>query len=120
MFVVDEGTVGPQLPRDFLSRQQFAGALQKHEEHLKGLHVHFNADTLLAKLSRCRVCFKHSEAIASSLPWVRHVFGPVYLIRARFEDIVEGTTPHIINRCSHLLREKQSSPGEPPCLASKT
>ncbi len=114
MLVVDEGSVGPEVLRDFLSRQEFARPLQKHQEDLEGLDVQLNADTLFAKLSRCGVGFKHSEAIApclgrGSVMLSRSVYPILRLIRRSF---AEWTTSHNSNRCSHLHGEKQSSPRE--------
>ena len=33
---IDEGAVGPELPRDFFAREQFAGPVEKHESTWKG------------------------------------------------------------------------------------
>lgn len=47
MFGIDEGSVRPQLPCDFLARQQLAGPLQKQAEQLKGLRVQLDAGSRL-------------------------------------------------------------------------
>ncbi len=72
MLVVDEGAVGPKLTGDFFTGEELAGALEEHEEDLKGLDVDLDTDTLAAKLSGGCVGLEDSEAIAPSLPWVGH------------------------------------------------
>ena len=64
MLVINECPVGPQLLRDFFAREQLARPAKKHKEHLERLRVQFDKDSLPAKLSRGRVCFKCSEAVA--------------------------------------------------------
>ena len=39
MFVVNKCPIRPQLPADFLARQQLAGPLQQHAKHLKRLRA---------------------------------------------------------------------------------
>jgi hypothetical protein len=63
VLVVDEGSVGPELAGDFFSRQQLAGSIQEHDEHLEGLGVQLDADALSAKLTQGGVSFKYSEAV---------------------------------------------------------
>jgi hypothetical protein len=83
MFVVDEGAVGPEFARDLLARQQLAGPVYQHQEHLERLGIELDANALAAKLTRSGVCFKCSEAIAPRWPWVRHLSCPMYPITGR-------------------------------------
>ena len=64
VFVVDEGTVGPELAGDFFAGEEGSGLLEEHAEDLEGLGVELDADALLAELSGGSVGFKDSEAIA--------------------------------------------------------
>jgi hypothetical protein len=47
---------------DFLSRDDFSRLVQHQHENLKGLVLQPYANTLLAKLARSEIHFKHSEA----------------------------------------------------------
>jgi hypothetical protein len=55
MFVVNKSSVGPQLPADFLSRQQLAGPLQQQAKHLKRLRVQLDPEPISCE----------------ALPWLR-------------------------------------------------
>src|SRR3954454_8461955 len=63
VFVVDHRSLRPQLPADFLPRQQLARPVQKQEKELQGLGVQLDTHTLAAKLSARRICFKDAESI---------------------------------------------------------
>ena len=49
---------------DLLAGEQFARALQKHDQNLKWLGVQFDANSLAAKLACDGIDFKHTEAVA--------------------------------------------------------
>jgi len=51
VLVVDEGAFGPEFAGDFFAGEQLAGAFEQHEQHLKGLDVYLDANSLLAQLS---------------------------------------------------------------------
>jgi hypothetical protein len=53
-----------EFAADLLARQHFAGPLQEHTEHLKGLGIQPDSNPLPAKLSGGSVHFKRSEAKA--------------------------------------------------------
>src|ERR1017187_7284945 len=77
MLKINKCPVGPKLPRDFLSRQQLAGPLQQHEQHLKRLRMQLHPESLPAQLSRGRVRFKNTKEIAPCWSCVRHVLASV-------------------------------------------
>jgi len=81
VLVVDKGSVGSQFAGDFFTREQLAGPVEEHEEHLEGLGIQLNAQALAAKLSRGGVHLKDSEAIAlcrlRAGAVFRHGFGSV-------------------------------------------
>ncbi len=83
VFVVDEGSVGPQLAGDLFSGEEFAWPLQEHEEDLEGLGVQLDADALTAEFAQWCVCFKYSEAVAPVWLWVGHVSCQVYSSECR-------------------------------------
>ena len=118
MLRIDESSVGPQLSGDFLSSQQFAGPLQKHDQHLEGLRVQLDADSLPAKLARDSVCFKCSEAIAPGWHGVRHVSCRVYPIALSILDFPQGTTSRKSNGCNRL-EVRINLFNETPCIACK-
>jgi hypothetical protein len=69
-----------------LSREHLTRSLQQHDQHLEGLRVQLDADSLFAKLSRGSVCFKYSEAIALGWPWFHHVVRRVYPIARSIQE----------------------------------
>jgi hypothetical protein len=64
VFVVNEGSVGPECSGDLFASQELAGPLQEHEEHLEGLSIEFDADAFSTKLAEGAVGFEYSEAVA--------------------------------------------------------
>ena len=69
MFVVDKGSVGPECAGDLFASEEFAGPLQKHEEHLEGLSVEFDTNAFSTKLAKGAVGFEYSEAVAPGWLW---------------------------------------------------
>jgi len=63
---------------DLLARQQLAWPVEEHQEHLEGLGVQLDAQTLAAKLSCGGVHLKDSEAITlcrlRAVAFFRHGF----------------------------------------------
>ena len=118
MFVVNKSSVGPQLPGDFLSRQQLTGPLQQQAQHLKRLCVQLDPESISAKLSRGYVCFKCAEAIAPCWLCIRHAhasvtdhaLNPVPLPNVQlFASLISAITCTVRNL---------SSTSEIPCIAS--
>ncbi len=81
VLVVDKGAVGPELAGDLFASEELAGAVEEHDQDLKGLGVQLDANALAAQLARSGVGFKDSEAIADGWALIGHVSCPVYSSR---------------------------------------
>lgn len=77
MLEVNEGSVWPELARDLLAGEEFAGAVEQQAEYLEGLCIELDADALAAELASGCVGFECSKAIAPRWLWVGHVVSSV-------------------------------------------
>src|SRR6266849_1628029 len=51
----------PELPSEFLARDQVAGTLQKNSQHLDGLTLQAQLDATFSQLSRLEIQFERVE-----------------------------------------------------------
>ena len=72
VFVVDEGSFGPEFAADFLAGEDFARPVQEHAEDPEGLRVEFDAESLTAQFTGGKIDFEGAEAIAGRRPGIGH------------------------------------------------
>src|ERR1039458_5047211 len=64
---IHERVLVPQPLPHLFARHQLGWPFQKHHQHLEGLRVELEADTLLAQLSYGLVCLEHTKAKLATL-----------------------------------------------------
>ena len=61
MVEIDKRFGVPQAGAQVFASDYFAGALQQHRQHLKGLFLDADFGAVLAQLSERKICFESSE-----------------------------------------------------------